>query len=149
MERVAGENWIIIGEATGLVNPITGEGIDLAMESGLLGARIVHDDITSRRWNHATYQRELWQRFAPMFNGLRILRDILIIPILMDYVLWQIRHYRFLARTALSITQGFTYPQMVFHPLFIIQFFMPISPRLLLEIGEEIFAPQKRSVARR
>ena len=147
-ERVAGENWIIIGEAAGLVNPITGEGIDLAMESGLLGARIIHDDITLGRRNHVTYQRELWHRFAAMFNGLRILRDILITPVLMDYVLWQIRHYRFLARTSLSITQGFTYPQMVFHPLFIIQFFLPVSPRLFLEIGEEVFTPQKRRVSR-
>lgn len=145
-ERVAGENWIIIGEATGLVNPITGEGIDLAMESGLLGAQIIHDDITTGTHNHATYQRELWYRFAPMFNGLRILRDILITPVLMDYVLWQIRQYRFLARTSLSITQGFADPQMVFHPLFMLQFFMPISPWLLVQIGEEVFAPHRKSV---
>jgi geranylgeranyl reductase family protein len=148
-ERVAGENWIIVGEATGLVNPITGEGIDLAMESGLLGARLIHDDIIYRRRNHASYQRELWHRFAPMFNGLRVLRDILITPVLMDYILWKIRQYRFLARTTLGITQGFTSPQMIFHPLFILQFFIPISPRLLFEIEEEVFAPkQKRRFSR-
>jgi menaquinone-9 beta-reductase len=142
-ERVAGENWIIIGEATGLVNPVTGEGIDLAMESALLGAALLHEDLIHNRSNHIAYQRELWVRFAPFFNGISVLRDILVTPLVMDYVLWQIRHQRFMARSVLKMTQGMEAPQQIFHPLFILQFFMPISPALLLDLGHELFSPRR------
>ncbi len=130
-QRTAGANWVIVGEAAGLVNPVTGEGIDLAMESALIAARTLHEDISTGRRNHLAYQRELWERFGPMFSGLRILRDILITPFFTDYALWLMRQHGFLTRTVMSIAQGFWPPQEVFHPLFILQFFTPISPRLL------------------
>ncbi len=131
--RAAGENWMIVGEAAGLVNPVTGEGIDLAMESGLIAARILHDDIERGRRNHRGYQREIWDRFGPLFTGLRVLRDILIMPFFTDYALWLMRQHRFLTRTVMSISQGFAPPQNVFHPRFIVQFFTPITPRLVIE----------------
>ncbi len=127
-ERVAGQNWIIIGEAAGLVNPITGEGIDLALESGLLGAGILHEDLASGRSDHIPYQRELWHRFGPLFTGLHFLRDILVNPIFMDYILWVCSQHRFLNSTVMRINQGIAAPQDILHPLFILQFFMPLSP---------------------
>ncbi|HIC87997.1 MAG TPA: hypothetical protein EYP04_01125 [Anaerolineae bacterium] len=35
---VHGHGWLLVGEAAGLVNPVTGEGIDLALESAELAA---------------------------------------------------------------------------------------------------------------
>lgn len=130
-ERTAGTNWVIVGEAAGLVNPVTGEGIDLALESGLLAARTLHDDLRRGRRGHIAYQRELWDRFGPLFAGLRILRDIILVPFLSDYALWLMRQHRFLARTVMEMAQGMAPPSTVFHPLFILQFFMPLSPRWL------------------
>jgi len=43
------------------------------------------------------------------------------------------RQHRFLTRTVMSISQGFAPPQNVFHPRFIVQFFTPITPRLVIE----------------
>ena len=133
--RVAGENWVIVGEAAGLVNPVTGEGIDLAIESGLIASRTLDADIRTGRRDHLAYQRELWERFGPMFSGLRVLRDILITPFFTDYALWLMRQHRFLTRSVMNMAQGFDPPESVFHPLFILQFFMPLSPRL---IGQEV-----------
>ena len=48
-----GDNWILLGDAAGHVDPITGEGIVYAMESGRLAAQaILSGDITSfdRLW---------------------------------------------------------------------------------------------------
>jgi geranylgeranyl reductase family protein len=143
-QRTAGANWVIVGEAAGLVNPVTGEGIDLAMESGLIAAQTLHEDIHAGRPNHLAYQRELWERFGPMFSGLRILRDILITPFFTDYALWLMRQHAFLTRTVMSIAQGFWPPQEVFHPLFILQFFMPVSPRLFAEGISQLFKGGRR-----
>ncbi len=144
-ERVAGDNWIVVGEATGLVNPVTGEGIDLAIESSLLGAEILHDDMQFHTRHHISYQRELFHRFGPMFAGLNALRNILVTPLFVDYVLWEVNQYEFLARSVLRIAQGFMSPQSIFHPLFILQFFLPISPRLIAQQIRRIYTFAQKS----
>ena len=42
--RVAGEGWMAVGDAAGLVDPITGEGLYYAMRSGDLASRVLIDD---------------------------------------------------------------------------------------------------------
>jgi len=132
LHRVAGDNWIVIGEAAGLVNPVTGEGIDLAMVSGMIAGRTLHDDIQKNRPNHESYQRELWDFFGPMFNGLVFLRNVLVNPILMDYVVWVMKQHKFIGNTVAEISQGVTSASKVFHPLFVAEFLTPVSPRWAL-----------------
>ncbi len=42
--RVAGDGWLAAGDAAGLVDPITGEGLYYAIRSGDLASRVVLDD---------------------------------------------------------------------------------------------------------
>ncbi len=42
--RVAGDGWLAVGDAGGLVDPITGEGLYYAMRSGDLASRVVLDE---------------------------------------------------------------------------------------------------------
>ena len=42
--RIAGDRWIAVGDAAGLVDPITGEGLYYAMRSGDLASRVVLND---------------------------------------------------------------------------------------------------------
>lgn len=42
--RVSGDGWLAVGDAAGLVDPITGEGIYYAIRSGDLASRIVLDE---------------------------------------------------------------------------------------------------------
>jgi geranylgeranyl reductase family protein len=142
-QRVAGANWVLVGESAGLVNPVTGEGIDLAIESGLLAAETVHADIRAGRRAHGTYQHRLRARYLPLFTGLRILRDILVTPLFFDYVLLLMKQYRFLTRTVIKIAQGCDPPLKVFHPLFILQFFMPISPQWVWQQIKQLFDAHK------
>jgi geranylgeranyl reductase family protein len=135
--RTAGENWVIVGESAGLVNPVTGEGIDLAIKSGMIAAETLDRDIRTGRPNHRAYQHVLWDRFGPMFTGLRALRDVLITPFFTDYALLLMRQHRYLTRSVMNMAQGFWPPESVFHPLFIVQFFMPVTPRL---VGEAVRA---------
>lgn len=130
--RIAGQNWAMVGEVTGLVNPVTGEGIDLALESALLAGEMIHRTISTGRKDHLPYQRELWEKFGPFYSGMRVLRDIVVSPFLADYVFWLMGQHDFLAHVTFKITQGLQAPQDVFHPLFIAEFFSPISPRWAL-----------------
>jgi geranylgeranyl reductase family protein len=124
--RVAGENWVLVGETAGLVNPATGEGIDLAIESGLMAADALSRGLRRGKWRGRAYQRRLWLRFAPQFGGTRVCALFVINPILMDYVIWQMSQHRFLAKTTMRLTMGYAPPWAVLHPLFILQFFLPL-----------------------
>src|SRR5439155_891483 len=65
-----GERTMIIGEAAGLVNPITGEGIDYGMESGKLAAEyLTHmfaiGDFSLKQL--AAFDKQLRQRYQSLF----------------------------------------------------------------------------------
>lgn len=59
--RVAGEGWLAVGDAAGLVDPITGEGLYYAMRSGdLAGSVILGDSAEKER----AYRMELMKDFV-------------------------------------------------------------------------------------
>lgn len=79
-------NTLLVGEAAGLVNPLTGEGIDFALESGLLAAEHVIHGLGSRvdgAWL-ADYDRLLHDRFAKTFRFGEWIRDWLCKPTLLN-----------------------------------------------------------------
>ena len=58
--RRHGPGWVAIGDAAGFVNPMNGEGIDYALESGMLAVEcFVHDQATAS----ADYDRLVGERF--------------------------------------------------------------------------------------
>lgn len=62
--RVAGDGWIAVGDAGGLVDPITGEGLYYAMRSGDLASRVVIDDAHGFAEKAAAYRALLRREFA-------------------------------------------------------------------------------------
>jgi flavin-dependent dehydrogenase len=75
--RVYGQHVLLVGEAAGLVNPLTGEGIDYALESGMLAAEHVIHGLSSRvddAW-HVEYDRLLRDRFEKIFRFSEWIRD--------------------------------------------------------------------------
>lgn len=134
---IAGENWVTIGEAAGLVNPLTGEGIDLAMISGLIAARTMHADIQKNRSDHVAYQRECWEEFGPMFAGLSVLRQVIVNPVLLEYTVWLAVQHKAIRKTINEVAQGMSPAQDVLHPGFVLHFLLPISPRwALAQLGK-------------
>ncbi len=43
-QRRSGDGWVAVGDAAGLINPMNGEGIDYALESGMLAAELFIQD---------------------------------------------------------------------------------------------------------
>jgi flavin-dependent dehydrogenase len=70
-------NTLLVGEAAGLVNPLTGEGIDYALESGQIAAAHVVRGLTSgvhEVWL-SEYDRLLRARFEKIFRFSEWIRD--------------------------------------------------------------------------
>ena len=78
--RFAGPGWLAVGDAGGLVDPITGEGLYYAMRSGDLAAQIVLDDARAPSEKHTRLSQSAGARLrgrprlrrrdrAPRFSG--------------------------------------------------------------------------------
>ncbi|RLC84881.1 MAG: hypothetical protein DRI79_12220 [Chloroflexi bacterium] len=81
---------LIVGEAAGLVNPLTGEGIALALESGQLAANaageaLASGNLASERLSH--YEELLRERYAEYFEEANELVDQLAYPEVADALL--------------------------------------------------------------
>ncbi len=61
--RVAGEGWLAVGDAAGLVDPITGEGLYYAIRSGDLAGRVVAAESAAEA-KPAAYRELLRRDFA-------------------------------------------------------------------------------------
>jgi len=62
--RVAGDGWLAVGDAGGLVDPITGEGLYYAVRSGDLASRIVVSESHAPEAKPAAYRALLEHDFA-------------------------------------------------------------------------------------
>jgi geranylgeranyl reductase family protein len=62
--RVSGDGWMAVGDAAGLVDPITGEGLYYAIRSGDLAARTILEDACAPAGLPAAYRTLLRRDFA-------------------------------------------------------------------------------------
>ncbi len=69
---VAGPNWLVVGDAAGLINPFTGEGISYALVTGRLAARHAHEALAGAGPGRlACYPGALQERFGPYYRAAR------------------------------------------------------------------------------
>jgi geranylgeranyl reductase family protein len=62
--RVAGDGWLAVGDAAGMVDPITGEGLYYAVRSADLASQVVLDESRPPSEKAKFYRRLLRQEFA-------------------------------------------------------------------------------------
>jgi menaquinone-9 beta-reductase len=82
-----GPRTLLVGEAAGLVNPVTGEGIDYALESGKLAAEhlsriFAEGNFSSQQLSR--YDQALRQRYQQLFIVCDRLRAFYLNPLLLD-----------------------------------------------------------------
>jgi geranylgeranyl reductase family protein len=92
------QNTLLVGEAAGLVNPLTGEGIDYALES----ARIASEHLDTPEHYHAT----LHARFDKLFRFSEQVRDWYCKPPLLNLLVPLANRYPELRQLLASIVLG-------------------------------------------
>jgi len=84
-----GERTMLVGEAAGLVNPVTGEGIDYALESGKMAAAHVSHMFTMGDFSVKqlmTYDNMLRQHYQRLFVLCDQLRMLYLNPLILNQV---------------------------------------------------------------
>ncbi len=108
-----GPGTLIVGEAAGLVNPLTGEGIDYAVETGKiaaahLGRMLAAGDLSPARL--AAYDHELRRRFQAQFSLCERIRGTLMRGDRLDWVVRVARWRPNLKMTLIRIGLGLEAP---------------------------------------
>lgn len=86
-----GERILLVGESAGLVSPLTGEGIDFALESGRLAAGFLGELFETGDFSLsavASYDRMLRDHFQRLFIYLARIRRLYVNPLLLNRFAW-------------------------------------------------------------
>lgn len=96
---LTGDGWIAAGEAAGLVSPVSGDGIDLALESGQMAAdhvgALLRMPAPARLG--AAYVQAVRQRYDEAFRRMRWLRDWALRPAVASLIFKAAAHVQGLA----------------------------------------------------
>ena len=76
--RIIGRRSMLVGDAAGLVSPVSGEGISFAVDSGNLAADVATEAIKEKSPTHIVeYDRRMKQQYLEELKDLRFLAGIL------------------------------------------------------------------------
>ena len=85
----SGHRFLLVGDAAGLIDPFTGEGIGNAIRSGRIAAEHIKNGIEQNRFDAAfnkTYDREIYNKMWPELRISRSLQKLLRYPRLFNFV---------------------------------------------------------------
>ena len=115
--RVVGEGFILAGEAAGLVNPLTGDGIDYALESGKLAADFLCGLLRQGDLSRAAlrgYHRILRRNYHSLFLFSDLVEQYAASPTRLNRLVELAERYPVLARGLSRILLGADPPRRVF-----------------------------------
>ncbi len=118
--RPAGDGYLFVGETLGLVHPVTGEGIDLALETAELAAPVItaalsNGDVSAR--SLALYGQTLDAEYRSFFRGTRLLLRLATGPQAIRALARQGKKKPRLARLIAGVNLGVTSPWRAFSPV--------------------------------
>jgi flavin-dependent dehydrogenase len=97
--RSAGPGWLLVGDATGFLDPLSGEGIHRALASAELAAEALATPGPRAAAAWAAYDRELRRRFRPKDLVSWLLQLFMSRPLLFDYAVRRLARRPGLAHT--------------------------------------------------
>lgn len=69
--NIAGDGWLLTGDAASMISPTSGEGIGNAMITGYIAAQFIQHAIQQKNFtkqSFANYDREVYKRFSEEIN---------------------------------------------------------------------------------
>jgi geranylgeranyl reductase family protein len=137
--RSTADRLLVVGEAAGLVNPFTGEGIDYALESARLASAALQDAFQAGDLGPASlgrYEGALRRRFHRLFVLTHLMRRVYMTPALLEPLLAACAKHPDMTRLLISVLLSYESPLKAFTPsvvgrvlLSAVTFNRPRSPR--------------------
>ena len=83
VERRAGDGWVLVGDAAGFLDPLTGEGLHRALVSSQLAATALGAHLDGRRRALDAYERHMTNRFRAKDAVTNLIQSFLARPVLL------------------------------------------------------------------
>jgi geranylgeranyl reductase family protein len=104
-----GERLLLVGEAAGLVNPLSGDGIDFALESGRLAASQLAQAFAGNDLSKQAlvgYDALLREHFQSLFTFCKAIQKLLAWPYLLNWLVATAARYPRLPRALIEVVLG-------------------------------------------
>ncbi len=128
---VRGKRTLLVGEAAGMVNPFTGEGVDYALESGSLAAECLQACFATGDFSEralGAYERRLRGRFQRFFVLTHGLRQIYMNPWLLDPLVLACQRWPETTRLLVDVMLAYRDPAQALRPSVIWKVLRSIRP---------------------
>lgn len=117
--RCLADRLLVVGEAAGLVNPFTGEGIDYALESARMAAGALIDSFERGDLSPLAlgrYEKAVRRRFQLLFRLTHLMRRLYMTPALLDPLVLACTRHPDMTRLLISILLSYENPIKAFAP---------------------------------
>jgi len=125
------DDLLVVGEAAGLVNPFTGEGIDYALESARMAAHVVVKAFEEGDLSPASlsrYDRILRRRFQTLFRLTHLMRRVYMTPTLLDPLVMACAKWPDMTRLLISVLLSYESPIKAFAPTVLARILLSSTP---------------------
>jgi geranylgeranyl reductase family protein len=115
VEQFSDGSIIAVGEAIGTTYPYTGEGIGKAMETGQLGADLLHAALNAGDFKKLReYPKRITEELEPRYKGYRAAEKWLARPWLSDFILGRVKKSKHSLKSFAGIFSETTDPREIF-----------------------------------
>jgi len=97
--NISGDRFLLLGDAAGLIDPFSGEGIGNAIRSGRIAAEHLAASFQQNNFTAAfnkSYDKEIYQRMWKEFRISRTLQQVICIPWAFNFVIRQANRSKYL-----------------------------------------------------
>ncbi len=129
---------LLVGEAAGLVNPLTGEGIRYAVESGYLASQVVADSFRQGDLSPTAlqgYERGLRDRYQRSFALTHLMRVFYVNPLLLDPMVRACNRWPDLARLVMGVVLSYEDAGRMLRPGILLRALRNLVPERLWGAG--------------
>jgi flavin-dependent dehydrogenase len=123
--RVAGRRHLLVGDAAGFIDPLTGEGIHRALVSSALAAEAISSWLNGDRNALTAYDRRLRARFRNKDVVSWLLQLFLATPALLDYAVARLERRDRLRDTLTLVMTDQLRPSRALDPRFLARLLAP------------------------
>lgn len=117
----SGERYLLLGDAAGLIDPLSGEGIGNALRSGRVAAEHLLKAFEVKRWDaqfNQAYDKEIYRRMGDEFKLSVVLRGLIFyFPLYNRFIRWG-SSSRFIRNLLSSIIDNRNFQKSLFNPRF-------------------------------
>jgi flavin-dependent dehydrogenase len=123
---ISGERFLLLGDAAGLIDPFTGEGIGNAIRSGRVAADHLKSNFVQQNFSahfNKAYDKEIYHKMGKEFKVSRALQTLCSYPTLFNFVFRKAKQSKYLHDFLIKALADIDQKKQFLNPIFYYRLF--------------------------